>query len=117
METSLPQMDLDAFEFLHGKAEIFFTIGKVIRKESVFGPVHHLGTADEFVANLTPLVRNFTNDKRFALYFYCQHIVVIVLVDGMFGEHKGLLILAVVAFFLIIEEMNGEINVTEENYD
>jgi hypothetical protein len=108
-------MDLDAFELLHGKSKIFFAIGKVIGKESVFGPVHHLGTADEFVANLAPLVRNFTNDKRFALYFYCQHIVVIVLVDGMFGEHKNLLILAVTAVFLIIEEMNGEINVMKEN--
>jgi hypothetical protein len=108
-------MDLDAFELLHGKAEIFFAIGEILGKESVFGPVHHLGAADEFVADLAPLVRNFTNDKRFALYFYSQHIVVIVLIDGMFAEHMGLLILAVVAVFLIIEEMNREINVIAEN--
>jgi predicted secreted protein len=95
--------------------EVFFSIGKVLGKESVFSPVHHLGTADEFVANLAPLIRNFTNDKRFALYFYSQHIVVIVLVYDMFGEHRGLLILAAVAFFLIIEEMNREINVMKEN--
>jgi hypothetical protein len=92
-------MDLDAFKFLHGKAEIFFAIRKVLGEESVFGPIHHLGTADEFVANFAPLVRNFTNDKRFALYFYSQHIVVIVLIDGVFAEHMGLLILAMLPFF------------------
>jgi hypothetical protein len=60
------------------------------------------------------LVGDFPNDERFSLNLYSQHIVVVVLIDGMFSEHGLLLIWAICAVFFIIEEMNVEINVTME---
>jgi hypothetical protein len=107
-------MDLNIFELFHSGAEIFFAIRKILGKESVLGPIHHFGTTNEFMANLAPLVRYFPYDKRFSLHFYCQHIVVVVLIDSMFGEHESLLSLADIAVFLIIEEMTREINVEVE---
>jgi hypothetical protein len=67
------------------------------------------------MADFSPLIRNFPDDKRFSLNLYSEHIVVIVLIDGVFSEHDSLLTPASCAVFLIIEEMNVEINVALEN--
>jgi hypothetical protein len=108
-------MELNISERFHRLTESFFTIWEVFGKESFLSPIHHLRTGNEFVANLAPLVRYFTDDECFSLNFYSQHIKVIEFIDSVFSEHRSLLILAVDAVFLIIEEMTGEINETSKN--